>query len=131
MSNDDWQYSFLNNYGTYIVYLAFFIGLLLNGGVAISCFMDSQWMLGIWAIFSIILLPKAILGIVLVLGWEDVVSMNISFIIRSMFPGTMRKYGIDILSFNFPYTVLKGLSKQTIWLIISITPIVVRLSQGH
>lgn len=131
MSNDDWHYSFLYDYWVYIVYLAFFVGLFLNGGIAISYFMNSQWMLGIWAIFSIILLPKAILGIVLVLGWKSVFFTNSSFIIQSIFPGTMRKYGVDILSFNFPHTVLKGLSKQIIWLIISFIPIVVRLSQGY
>lgn len=54
--------------GAYIVYIAFFLGLFLYGGAAIIHFLNGQWLFGIWAIFSIIILTKATLGLILIYG---------------------------------------------------------------
>lgn len=88
--------SFLWKYGGYIVYIVFFIGFFLNGGVATFYFLNEKWLFGIWALFSIFLLPKAILGFILRLSYlvlhNPLVFINMPQIMWKIFPGTMQKY---------------------------------------
>ncbi len=120
MNNDDQRGTFLFEYGTYIVYLVFLMGLLINGTVVALHFISGRWLFGIWAIFSIILLPKAALGLICLLGRESIVSMNLSFIIMKIFPSTIQKY-----RYAFGSQVLKGFLREIIWLIFSLVPILV------
>lgn len=130
MSNDERHYTFLFKYGGYIVYLVFLIGLFLNGSVAILHFMNNQWLFGIWAIFSIIFLPKATLGIVLILGRESIVFMNMPMLIWKIFPGTMEKYRSESLISITGNLVLKGFMREGIWLVICLVPIIAFLYQS-
>lgn len=130
MSNDERHYTFLFKYGGYIVYLVFLIGLFLNGSVAILHFMNNQWLFGIWAIFSIILLPKATLGIVLILGRESIVFMNMPMLIWKIFPGTMGKYRSESLISITGNPALKGFMREGIWLVICLVPIIAFLYQS-
>jgi len=124
MSNNEQHYTFLFKNGCYIVYLVFFIGLFLNGSVAILHFMNKKWLFGIWAIFSIILLPKATLGLVLILGRKSIVFLGMPMIIWKIFPGTMQKYRSESLISITGNPVLKGLMIEATWLVISIVPII-------
>ena len=125
MTNEERHYTFIFKYGGYIIYLVFLIGLFLNGGVATLYFKNGQWLFGIWALSSIIILPKATLGLILILGRKSYVFLNMPMILRRIFPGTMRKYRSDSLSFPvFGNPVLKGFIKQIIWLVISLVPII-------
>lgn len=123
--NNDERNTFLFEYATYIVYLVFFIGLFLNGTVAALHFISARWVFSIWAIFSIIFLPKAALGLICLLGRESIVSMNMSFIIMKIFPSTIQKY-----RYAFGSQILKGFLREIIWLVLSLVPIVVFLSQN-
>jgi hypothetical protein len=125
MNNDDQRHAFLFEYGAYIVYLVFLMGLFLNGTVAVLHFINGRWLFGIWAIFSIILLPKAALGLICLLGQKSIVCMNMSFIIGKIFPSTIQKYRYAF----FGSQVLKGFLREIIWLVLSFVPILVFLSQ--
>ena len=125
MTNDERHYTFLFRYGGYIVYLSFLVGLLLNGVVATLHFKSGQWLFGIWAIFSIILLPKATLGLILVVGRESHVFLNMPKIISELFPGTIRRYRTI-----FGNKILKGFMKEIIWFVIGIVPIIVFMIQN-
>jgi len=128
--NNDERDTFLFKYGTFIVYLVFFIGLFLNGNVAAQHFINARWLFGIWALFSILLLPKATLGLILLLGWKSLVFMNMSFVIYKVFPGTIQKYRSDSLVSGLGNPVLNGFIRQIFWLVISFVPIVVFLFQN-
>ncbi|MEW6456935.1 MAG: hypothetical protein AB1410_09530 [Acidobacteriota bacterium] len=130
MTNEERHYTFIFKYGGYIVYLVFLIGLFLNGGVAILYFKNGQWLFGIWALSSIILLPKVTLGLILILGRKSIVFMNMPMIIWKIFPGTMQKYRSDSLISIFGNPVLKGFIKQIIWLVISLVPIIAFICQS-
>jgi len=91
--------TFLWKYGGYTIYLVFLIGLFLNGGVATLNFINGRWLFGIWALFSIILLPRATLGFILRLSWmmrNPLVFMNMPTTMWKVFPGTMQKYRSEI-----------------------------------
>lgn len=124
MTNEEQQYTFIFKYGGYIIYVVFLIGLFLNGGVATLYFKNGQWLFGIWALSSIILLPKATLGLILILGRKSLVFMNMPMIMWKVFPGTMQKYRSDSLISIFGNPVLKGFIKQIILLAISLMPII-------
>ena len=124
MNNDDHRDTFLFEYGTYIVYLVFLMGLFLNGTVAGLHFINGRWLFSIWAIFSIILLPKAALGLICLLGRESIVSTNMSFMIMKIFPRTIQKY-----RYAFGSQVLKGFLREIIWLVLSLVPILVFFSE--
>ena len=128
MTDDEAHYTaggtFLFEYGGYIIYIVFFVGLLLNGAVAISHFKSGQWLFGIWAMFSTILLPKATLGLILLLGRKFMVYWNMPLIIWRLFPGTMQRYQSRSLISILGNPVLKGFMKQITWFVISIVPII-------
>ncbi len=115
----------LFKYGGYIIYLVSLIGLFLNGGVATLHFINGRWLFGIWALFSIILLPKATLGLILLLGRKSIVFMNMPPIMWKIFPSTMQKYRSDSLISIFGNPVLKGFVREIIYLVISLVPIIV------
>lgn len=120
--------SFLFKYGGYVVYLVFIIGLSLNGGVGILYFRDRQWLLGIWALFSILMLPKAALGFILIADRKDAF-LNMPEIIRGIFPRTMRRYRGDSMFYLEDNSVREGVIKEFIWLGISFFPILAFLIQ--
>ncbi len=57
---------FLAKHGGLIVYLVFFLGLFLNGYIFILNFINGNWLLSIWSLLSIIVLPKATIGLIIV-----------------------------------------------------------------
>lgn len=130
MTNEERHYTFILKYGGYIIYLVFLIGLFLNGGVATLYFKNGQWLFGIWALSSIILLPKVTLGLILILGRKSIIFMNMPMIMWKIFPGTMQKYRGDSLISIFGNPVLKGFIKQIIWLVISLVPIIAFICQS-
>lgn len=124
--------AFLWKYGGYTVYFVFLMGLLINGSVAILNFINNRLVFAIWALFSIILLPRATLGFILRLSWmmrNPLVFMNMPTIMWKVFPGTMQKYRNDSLSV-FGNPVLSGFIKEIIWLVISIVPIIIFIIQS-
>ncbi len=131
MSNEELDDSFLRRYGCYLVYLVFFVGLFLNGGVAIFHFRDGRWLLGVWALSSIVVLPKATFGLILIAGHESVGPFDIPEILSDIFPRTMRRHDVskitgyyalgNLLGYN---PVLRGVVRESIWLGIGLFPII-------
>jgi len=124
MRNAEQHYSFLFKYGWCIIYLVFLIGLFLNGSVAISYFRNGRWLLGIWALFSILILPKAALGLILIAGHKSIVFLNMPEIIRGIFPRTMQRYRSDSLIYISGNPILIGVVRELIWLGIGLFPII-------
>ena len=125
--------TFLWKYGGYTIYLVFLIGLFLNGSVATLNFINGRWLFGIWALFSIILLPRATLGFILRLSWmkrNPLVFMNMPTIMWKLFPGTMQKYRRDSLVV-FYNPMVKGFIKEIILIIVSLVPITIFILQNN
>ena len=120
-NNDNQNFSFLFKNSGYIIYITFLIGLLLNLFLFITYLKLGQWFLGIWAVFSIIIIPKAVLAIILVVGYKDAINLNMPIIFNQIFPNTMQKYGNDLFSYNRS----KVLAKHTLLLIISFIPLII------
>lgn len=130
----EYRNSFFWKYGGCIVYIVFFIGFFLNGGVATFNFLNKQWLFAIWALFSIFLLPKAILGFILRFSYlilhNPLVFINMPQIMWNIFPGTMQKYRSDsFIVFGNP--MLKGFIKEIILLVISLMPIIIFILQNR
>jgi len=126
--------SFLWKYGGSIVYIVFLIGFFLNGGISTFNFLNKQWLFGIWAIFSIFLLPKSILGFILRLSYlilhNPLVFLNMPQIMWKIFPGTMQKYRRD--TFNVSGNpMLKEFIKETILIVISLVPFIIFIIQNN
>lgn len=128
-----YENSFFWKYGGSIVYIIFFVGFFLNGGIAIYNFLNEQWLFTVWALLSIFILPKAILGFILNFSYlvlhNPLVFINMPQIMWEVFPGTMQKYRRDSLSV-FGNPVLTGFIKEIIWLLISLAPIIIFILQS-
>lgn len=124
MKNQDKEFreTFIFVCGGYIVTIVFFISLLFNGYLSIHYFNNNNLFLSALSLFSIIILPKSILGFVLVFGRDSGVAFNLSEFIWRFFSRTIRKYN----SVNLIRTrdIFIALFKQTIWFVIGIIPIV-------
>ena len=125
--------SFLWKYGGSIVYIVFLIGFFLNGGIATFNFLNKQWLFAIWALFSILILPKVTLGFILNFSYlilhNPLVFINMPQIMWKLFPGTMQKYRRD--SIGFHNRMEKELIKNIILIIISLTPIIIFIFQNR
>ncbi len=117
--------TFLFKNSGYIVYFVFIIGIFLNGGLSIHYFINGFWYFGIWAILSIMILPKAVFGLILLLGEKSIVSMNMPMILRGIFPKTMHRYGSLSLVSSFGHPVLRGFIREIIWLGIGLFPVII------
>ena len=128
-----YENSFFWKYGDRIVYIVFFIGFFLNGGIAIYNFLNEQWLFTVWALLSIFILPKATLGFILNFSYlvlhNPLVFMNMPQIMWKLFPGTMQKYRRDSLVV-FYNPMVKGLIKEIILIIISLVPITIFILQN-
>lgn len=126
MSEERYQVGgFLFNYGGYVVYAAFIVGLILNTAAALSYFSARNPILGLWALAAIFALPKSVLGLILLLGRKSLVFLNMPSIIRNLFPGTMRKYRSDSLNriFSGINPVAQGFMYQLLWLVLALLPL--------
>ena len=128
-----YENSFFWKYGGRVVYIVFFAGFFLNGGIAVFNFLNKQWLFAIWALFSIFLLPKATLGFILRFSYlvlhNPLVFINTPQIMWNVFPGTMQKYRSDTFSV-FGNPMLKGFIKEIILFVISLVPIVIFILQN-
>lgn len=122
---------FLRTYGFYVVYLAFFFGLGVDGGLAIYHFGNGQWLMAVWALFAILILPKATLGLILIAagmhfkaGGKPITGFDMPLILSNVFPRTMRRYRCDSLIFIFRGRVLRSVIRELIQLGISLYPVV-------
>jgi len=126
--------SFFWKYGGSIVYIIFFVGFFLNGGIAIYNFLNEQWLFTVWALLSIFILPKAILGFILNFSYlvlhNPLVFINMPQIMWKLFPGTMQKYRRDSLVV-FYNPMVKGLIKEIILIIVSLVPITIFILQNN
>ena len=129
-----YENSFFWKYGGSIVYIIFFVGFFLNGGIAIYNFLNEQWLFTVWALLSIFILPKAILGFILNFSYlvlhNPLVFINMPQIMWKLFPGTMQKYRRDSLVV-FYNPMVKGLIKEIILIIVSLVPITIFILQNN
>ena len=119
--------SFLFKYGGYIIYLVFLTGLFLNGYMGIFYFKNGPLWLGIWALLSIFILPKSVLGLVLLFGRRSLLYTNLPGLIRGLLPRTIQGYRDISLSVVFGSPEWKRLIKETIWLAVGLLPLIVFL----
>ena len=129
-----YENSFFWKYGGSIVYIIFFVGFFLNGGIAIYNFLNEQWLFTVWALLSIFILPKAILGFILNFSYlvlhNPLVFINMPQIMWKLFPGTMQKYRRDSL-IVFYNPMVKGFIKEIILIIVSLVPITIFILQNN
>lgn len=125
--------SFFWKYGGRVVYIVFFVSFFLNGSIAVYNFLNGQWLFAIWALFSILILPKVTLGFILNFSYlilhNPLVFINMPQIMRKLFPGTMQKYRRD--SIGFHNRMEKELIKNIILIIVSLTPIIIFIFQNR
>lgn len=119
MIKDEIEGSFLFFYGSYLMYLFFLIGLIVNAATSFLFFNNGLWILGVWAAMSIFTFPKAILGFIMLIGQNDIIYTNFSPVIWAMFPKTIRKHR-DPSLFD---TTLKRCLRELTWLLFSIAPV--------
>lgn len=129
-----YENSFFWKYGGRIVYIVFFVGFFLNGGIAIYNFLNEQWLFTVWALLSIFILPKATLGFILNFSYlvlhNPLVFINMPQIMWKLFPGTMQKYRRDSL-IVFYNPMVKGLIKEITLIIVSLVPITIFILQNN
>lgn len=115
--------TFLFKNGGYIVYLIFLIALIINLIVSIHYFGNASWLFGIWALVSIFIISKAVLGLILLVGHKSIVFLNMPMIIWKVFPWTMQRYRSDAL-ISFYHPILKGFIRELFWLGIGLFPLI-------
>ncbi len=111
--------------GLYVVYGVFIGALVLNGVVARSCFVHGRIVLGLWSIAAIIVLPKAALGLLLLVGKDSLMWLSLSKVVYKAFPRTVHRYGrqrasLGIRGFGDPLTV--AYSRELCWAIVGLLP---------
>lgn len=121
----------LRTYGFYMVYLVFFLGLGVDGPLAYYYLENGRWLMAGWALFAILMLPKATLGLILVVvemrseaGGKPITAWDMPLILWNIFPRTMRRYiGVSRLPFGvFGRSVLRDIVREVIWLGIGLFP---------
>lgn len=125
---------FLRTYGSYMVYLAFFLGLGVDGPLAYYYLENGRWLMAVWALFAILILPKATLGLISVVaairseaGGKPISGFDMPLIFWNIFPGTMRRYvGVSSwLPFGvFGRSALRDIVREVVWLGIGLSPAV-------
>jgi len=84
---------FLYSYGAYLVYLVSVIGLALNLYGASRYFRAGRWGLAVWSLAAVGFLPRGTFGLVMLLGKDSGISLNIPALLRN--PGVYRSYRWD------------------------------------
>lgn len=120
---------FLYRNGGYVVCYFILIGLLLNAPLAFIFFKEGKWILCVWSIFSIFLLPKATLGLVLIMGRNSFIEINMPLSFWNLFPRTMAKYRSAELISVFGNPVLKWFVLEIFWFLISFIPLAILIIQ--
>lgn len=120
----EWTFIVMNGYK--IIYASFFVSLFFAGYAAIQYFSEAELILGIWSLFSIFLFPKVIFGLILISTRDMILFSNLPLIIRKVFPRTSRRYHPDSISNPYiEYAKTKGYIRESVWLIICLTPVIV------
>lgn len=115
-------------YGVYTVYLVFLTAIVVNSSVAFSHFSKGRWLLGIWCLVSIFVLPKATLGFAAI-AWRNhrprLGLFDLPFILQDVYPRTFRRYFLTAWDLSFTgHPVPRAILREAIWLAIGIFPIV-------
>src|ERR1043166_6192818 len=78
--------------GLLCVYLSFVAMLAPAILAAHFHFAAGYWVLGMWSLASIIIVPKAVLGFVLLIGRKSGVSLQMSVLVYTLYPRTVARY---------------------------------------
>lgn len=116
--------SFHFKYGGYLVYLVFLLGFFVSGGVAYMHFVMGKWFFGAWALFSIFMLPRPVLALVLLAGHKSGVFVNMPAVLRMIFPRTMQRYRGDSFIYYEGKQIIKSVISELGWLIVWLVPII-------
>lgn len=112
--------------GLLLVYLSFLVALVPAGISAAYWFGQGSILFGLWSVVSVIIVPKATLGIVLIAGRESNLWRSISFLLRSTFPRTFSRYKAEAFTvppiFGGPRVWIAYLT-QIVWLAIGLLPL--------
>src|SRR6266540_1136911 len=77
-SSGEFKGGFLYEHATLVVQSLLLVSILGNGGLAISLFEHGRPLLAIWALIATLSLPRSVLAIILVVGRDQLVFMNLS-----------------------------------------------------
>jgi len=115
-SNSKDSFIFLN--GAYIVYYLSLFVAIINIVISILFLINRLYLFSLWSIICILLLPKSILGIIMLLGRNENIYLNLSPFLYNNFARTCQKY-----RFVYGKDVITGYIKEIMFLFIGISPI--------
>ncbi len=121
--------TFIFRNGGYVVVASFAIVLIFNGITAVLYFFAGHVLMGIWALAGILILPKSVLGIVLLTGRRSGVSANLPLGFYSLFPRTLRRYRGD----DWPpleTRIPRLLISELMWATIALLPVAILIYFG-
>lgn len=118
------KYTFLARNITQIIYFIFLISFVLNLVLAILYLRMGFWVVGILTPLSAVIIPKAALGIILILGRSNsLVWLNLSEIITQVFKNTWQRYNrSNLIRFS---EIRNAIIREMLWLIIGLLPIII------
>lgn len=117
------KYTFFAKKGSYIVYFAILLAVIINIPLSIYYLQNKSWWLFVVSIFSIFVFPRAILCIILLLGRNNsLVLLNMSKLIRRLFPKVINRYN-NTMSYSGD-RLENSVINSLIWLFIALCPVV-------
>ena len=122
MEEKDLKETFLYKNGNTIVLQVFLISLIISIILSIYYFINGIWLFGIWAFFSIFMIPKATLGLILIIGRKDIIAYNLSPSVYRLYSGTIARY--RNISSLYGNSVLMGFIRESLWLGVALTPLI-------
>jgi len=108
--------------GLLLVYLSFFAMIAPAILAARFHFSEGYWFLAIWSLGSIAIVPKAVAGLVLLIGRESTLWLGMSFLLHKLYPTTMARRRSEENKFGETpiwFAYLRELS----WLAIGLFPV--------
>lgn len=88
--------------GLLLVYFSFFAIVVPAVLAARFHFSDGYWALGIWSLASMVMVPKAVLGIVLLIGRKSGVWLSMSYLVCNLYPRTIAKHQDERSTLGMP-----------------------------
>ena len=109
--------------GLLLVYLSFFAMIVPAILAARFHFSEGYWVLGIWSLGSIIIVPKAVVGLVLLIGRESSLWLGMSFLVCKLYPTTTARQRWEENKFGGA-PVWHAYLREFGWLALGLFPVV-------
>jgi hypothetical protein len=119
------EYGFLFRYGGSLVLGVLVGSIVLNGVTALMHFLSGSVLLGFWALAATLMLPKAVLGLVLIMARRTPIALlSLPMLFYSLFTRTVQRYRGDNLMFEVVlHGARNGYIREGLWLVAALIPI--------